>query len=151
MNRVLGIYRNLPDLYALIVAIIFSFLASLAIGVAVGVAAMFAYDGATSRGDDLGILLTGMLSAGGFGWVFFLSWLRSLHSDISSRTPTVALASLFLVAVIATLFFVYPDYYGFALGSWVLIALSTGGAWLLSNWRFVRDKRSEGRLGMFHG
>src|ERR1700686_4872849 len=87
MSRILELYRRAPDWSAFMLAATVSSVLAVVTGIAGAVAGVYLYDRGRSKGDDLAVLIIGVLAVGAFAFVVLLTWLRTLHHKISSRTP----------------------------------------------------------------
>jgi len=116
-------YRKIPNGLALVLAAVISFVLACIMGLLAAFAAMYLYDRANSKGDDLGVGLGGLFSVGTLSFVVLFTWLQKAHHPISSRTPLFALYSCLIFPAAATLLSLDGDYLGFILGDWLAIAL----------------------------
>jgi hypothetical protein len=87
MSRILELYRRAPDWSAFMLAATVSSVLAVVTGIAGGFAGVYLYDRGRSKGDDFAVLIIGVLAVGAFAFVVLLTWLRTLHHKISSRTP----------------------------------------------------------------
>jgi len=143
MSRIIEAYRRIPTWSAFALAAIISCVLAAITGVTGGIAGVFLYDRGNSKGNDLAVLASGVLSVGTFTFVFLFTWMRKLHREISSRTPLFALLFCLTGALLITVFLSAGnwDYYSeFILVGWIAILLF-GVASLLLCQHFVVHER----------
>ena len=116
-------YRRISSGPAFVLAFLASSALAMITGLLGGVAAMYLYDSANSKGDDLAVGLGGFFAVGTFSFVVVFAWLQKLHHPISSRTPLFALYGCLFLSAVATLFFGDRDYVSFMLGDWLAILI----------------------------
>jgi purine-cytosine permease-like protein len=96
-------YRRIPDTQAFVTAATGSFVLATVSGILGGIAAMYLYDRANSKGDDLAVGLGGLFAIGTFTFVIVFTWLQKVHHSVSSRTPLFALYACLALPVVVTL------------------------------------------------
>ena len=144
MSRVIERYRRMPGWSAFALAAIISWVLAAVTGVTGGIAGVFLYDRGNSKGNDLAIFASGVLSVGTFTFVFLFSWIRKWHYEISSRTPLFALLFCLTVSVGVTMFLSAGnwDYYSdFIFVGWIAILFFGLLGLLLSQHFFVRKAK----------
>ena len=118
-------YRALSNRLSSVLAAFASFGLATVCGFLGGVAAMYLYDRANSKGDDVTVGLGGLFAVGTFMFVTVFTWLQKAHHPVSSRTPQFAFYACLVPPVVSTLFFAgdLGDYVPLVLGSWLAILI----------------------------
>ena len=135
-------YRRMPDWSVFALAAIISWFLAAVTGIAGGFAAMFLYDRGKSKGDDLAVLLGGLLAVGTFTYVLLFTWLRKLRHEVTWRTPLFALLFCVMGSLLITGFLAagnWDFYWEFILVGWIAILLFGLGSFLLSQYLFIHE------------
>jgi hypothetical protein len=123
-NKLVARYRALSRAATSVLAAIAAFVLATIFGFLGALAAMYLYDRANSKGDDLTVAFGGLFAVGAFTFVVAFTWLQKLHHPISSRTPLFAFCASLLppVAVtLASLGDIDDHYLPLVLGDWLAI------------------------------
>jgi uncharacterized membrane protein len=123
-NKLVERYRAVSSVAVSVFAAIVAFVLATIFGFLGALAAMYLYDRANSKGDDLTVGFGGLFAVGTFTFVVAFTWLQKLHHPISSRTPLFAFCVSLLppVAVtLASLGDIHDHYLPLVLGDWLAI------------------------------
>lgn len=125
-NKLVERYRALSGVVTSVFAALAAFVLATIFGFLGAFAAMYLYDRAYSKGDDLAVGLGGLFGVGTFTFVVAFTWLQKLHHPISSRTPLFAFYVCLFLPVAATLASwseIDDHYLPLVLGDWLAILL----------------------------
>jgi len=117
-------YRRIPNARAFITAATGSFVLATVSGILGGIAAMYLYDRANSKGDDLAVGLGGLFAIGTFTFVTVFTWLQKVHHSVSSRTSLFALYACLTLPVMVTVLSagdIDDHYLPLVVGDWLAI------------------------------
>jgi hypothetical protein len=123
-NKLVERYRALSSVVTSVLAAIAAFVLATIFGFLGAFAAMYLYDRANSKGDDLTVGFGGLFAVGTFTFVIAFTWLQKMHHAISSRTPLFAFyASLFppVAVTLASLSEIDDHYLPLVLVDWLTI------------------------------
>lgn len=110
-------------------------------GSAAGVGAIYLFDRGMSKGDDLGVGISGLFAVGTFVFVTVISLLSKLHHTVDWRTPGFAVAFCLAVAALVTWLSSDPSYSGVTFVGWLAILFCCLLALIVSS-RFVTPRTS---------
>jgi hypothetical protein len=123
-NKLVERYRALSSAVTSVFAAIAAFVLATIFGSLGAFAAMYFYDRANSKGDDLAVGFGGLFAVGTFTFVVAFTWLQKLHHPISSRTPLFAFYISLLppaAVTLASLSEMDDHYLPLVLGDWLAI------------------------------
>jgi hypothetical protein len=123
-NKLVERYRAVSSVGASVFSAIAAFVLATIFGFLGAIAAMYLYDRANSKSDDLTVGFGGLFAVGTFTFIVAFTWLQKTHHPISSRTPLFAFyASLFppVAVTLASLGDIDDHYLPLVLGDWLAI------------------------------
>jgi hypothetical protein len=140
MSRIIEMYRRVPDLWALVLVAVVSWALAAITGIAGGIACVYLYDRGMSKGNDLAVLISGLLAVGTFAFVLLFTWLRKLHHEVSSRTPWFAWLFCLASSLLVT-FLLWPgeSYLELVLMGWMAILIFGLVGLILSQRLFIPE------------
>jgi len=123
-NKLVERYRALSSVATSVFAAIAAFALATIFGLLGAFAAMYLYDRANSKSDDVTVGLGGLFAVGAFTFVVGFTWLQKMHNPISSRTPLFAFYVSLLppaTVTLASLSEIDDHYLLLVLGDWLAI------------------------------
>jgi hypothetical protein len=140
--------RRLPAPLAFVLVVLASLIVATLAGAVVVIAAVYLYDHATSKGNDLAVALIAFHAASTFAFVtvFTLLWSRRGNVSFSWWCPITAFAACLGLLVYDTVlnWRNYDEYYApFFWAAWLAVAVSGGVALVLS--RRIQLRTARGR------
>lgn len=138
--------RRLPAPLAFILVALTSLIVATLAGAVVVIAAVYLYDHATSKGNDLAVALIAFHTAGTFAFVTVFTLLCSRRGNVSWWCPITAFAACLGLLVYDTVlnWQNYDEYYApFFWAAWLAVAVSGGLALVLS--RRIQLRTARGR------